>query len=265
MTQQLERRDPTQEGEGEDEEMDDEGAEDSDSDSDSESEDDEDEDEEDEEPDLELRSKIEAALRASGIEPADDSEGEDDSEEEDVMDDDQMMAIDDKLAEIFRSRASEKKGGKGVDPPPFPKSVCIDPRLLQMQMPNARQPTSRTGFLILWTSTSRNSHLALISRSWFHLCSSSSPPPVRKKVNCPRRRLASFVHVSENSRSARTRIKRLISVLFSKFYTRRLVAHPPRIPLQQSANVVVIWFGPSAIPARTALFAPCTASPFKTL
>ena len=111
MTQQLERRDPAQEDEDEDEdeEMDDEGAENSDS----ESEDDEDEDEDDGEPDLELRSKIEEALRASGIEPADDSEGEDDSEEEEVMDDDQMIAIDDQLAEIFRSRASEKKGGKG--------------------------------------------------------------------------------------------------------------------------------------------------------
>jgi DNA polymerase phi len=115
ITQQLERRDPAQEDE--DEEMEDEGAE---GDSDSESEDgdgdgDGDGDEEDEEPDLELRSKIEEALRASGIEPADDSEGEDDSEEEEVMDDDQMMAIDDQLAEIFRSRASEKRGGKGAE------------------------------------------------------------------------------------------------------------------------------------------------------
>ena len=74
---------------------------------------DESEDEEDEEPDVELRSKIEEALRASGIEPADDSERDDDSEEEELMDDDQMMAIDEQLAEIFRSRVSEKKGGKG--------------------------------------------------------------------------------------------------------------------------------------------------------
>jgi len=111
MTQQLERRDPTQEGEDEDDEMEvEESSEDDDSDSGAE--DDEDEDEEDEEPDLELRSKIEEALRASGIEPADDSEEEGDSEEE-VMDDDQMIAIDDQLAEIFRSKASEKKGGKG--------------------------------------------------------------------------------------------------------------------------------------------------------
>lgn len=112
MTQQLERRDPTQEGEDEDEEV--EGEESAEEEiSDPESESDEDEDEEDEEPDLELRSKIEGALRASGVEPTDNSEGEDDSEEEEAMDDDQMMVIDDQLAEIFRSRASEKKGGRG--------------------------------------------------------------------------------------------------------------------------------------------------------
>ena len=109
MTQQLERRDPTQEGEDEDDEMEIEASAEEEEEEESE---DEDEDEEDEEPDLELRSKIEEALRASGIEPADDSEGEDDLEEE-IMDDDQMMAIDDQLAEIFRSRANEKKGGKG--------------------------------------------------------------------------------------------------------------------------------------------------------
>jgi len=263
MAQQLERRDPTQEDEDEDEDEEmEEGVEDSDSESE-----DEDEDEADVEPDLELRSKIEEALRASGIEPADDSEGEGDSEEEEeeVMDDDQMMAIDDKLAEIFRSRASEKKGGKGVYPPPSQKYVCVDSLLLQMQTPNARQLTSKTAFSTLWISTSRNSQPVPTFRSWSHLCSNSSSLPVRKKANCPKRRLVSFVHVSENSRSTRSRTKRLISVLFSRIYTRRLVAHPPRIPSQQSDNVVVIWFEPSAIPARTALFAPCTASPFKTL
>ena len=194
VTQQVERRDPTQEDEDEDEdeEMDDDGVEDSDS--DSESDDDEDEDEEDGEPDLELRSKIEEALRASGIEPADDSEGEDDSEEEEVMDDDQMMAIDDKLAEIFRSRAGERKGGKGMEPPPFPQFVRADSRLLQTQMPNGRLPTSRTAFLTLWIFTSRNNRPALTSRSWSCPYSTLSPPLARKKANWRRRRLASFVH-----------------------------------------------------------------------
>ena len=265
MTQQLERRDPTQkdEEEDEDEQMDDEDGEDSGS--DSESEGDEDEDEEDGEPDLELRSKIEEALRASGIEPADDSEGEDESEEEEIMDDDQMMAIDDKLAEIFRSRANEKKSGKGVESPPFSQFVRVDSRLLQMQMPNVRLPTSRTAFSTLWIFTSRNNHPALISRSWFHLYSSLSSLPARKKASCRRRRLVSFVHVSESSRSTRTRMNRLLSVLFSRICTRRLVAHPPRMALQRSANAVVIWLEPLAITALMAQFVPCTANPFKTL
>ena len=108
----MERRNPTQGSEDGDEEMEGEEGTD-DSDSDSASEDDDDEGEGDEEPDLELRSKIEEVLRASGIEPADDS-GDDDSEVE-LMDDEQMMAIDEQLADIFRSRASEKKGGKGME------------------------------------------------------------------------------------------------------------------------------------------------------
>ncbi|KAF9653857.1 hypothetical protein BDM02DRAFT_3265026 [Thelephora ganbajun] len=109
---QLERRDPALEDEDEDEEMEDEGAEGEDS--GSESEEDGDEDEGGEEPGPELRSKMEEALRASGIELADNREGEDDSEGE-LMDDDQMMAIDDQLTEVFRSRASEKKGGKDAN------------------------------------------------------------------------------------------------------------------------------------------------------
>ena len=60
-----------------------------------------------EEADPELRRKIEEALRVNGIEPA---TGETDSEEEELMDDDQMMAIDEQLAQAFRSRANEKKG-----------------------------------------------------------------------------------------------------------------------------------------------------------
>ena len=162
MTQQLERRDPTQEGEDEDDEVEvEESSEDDDSDSGAE--DDEDEDEEDEEPDLELRSKIEEALRASGIEPADDSEG--DSEEDEVMDDDQMMAIDDQLAEIFRSRAGEKKGGKGGEPPTSLLFIRVDLQLLQMPTPNVRPLISRTAFSTSWISTSRNNRPAPTSRS----------------------------------------------------------------------------------------------------
>lgn len=189
LTQQLERRDPTQEGEDKDEQMgDEETGEDS---SDSESEDD---DGADEEQDLELRSKIEEALRANGIEPADDSEGDGDSDEE-VMDDDQMMAMDDKLAEIFRSRSGGGKGERSLVQSQF---IPADSRSLQMQMPSARLPTSRTVFLTLWISTSRNSRPALISPSWFSLCSSLPPLPVQKKLNCLKRQLGSFARVLES-------------------------------------------------------------------
>lgn len=68
-------------------------------------------DSDDAEVDLELRNKIEEALRVNGIEPA---TGETDSEDEELMEDDQMMAIDEQLAQVFRSRANEKKGGKGM-------------------------------------------------------------------------------------------------------------------------------------------------------
>ena len=61
--------------------------------------------------DLELRNKIEEALRVNGIEPA---TGETESEDEELMDDDQMMVIDEQLAQVFRSRTNEKKGGKGI-------------------------------------------------------------------------------------------------------------------------------------------------------
>ncbi|KDR81783.1 hypothetical protein GALMADRAFT_221648 [Galerina marginata CBS 339.88] len=122
---QLERRDPSEllDDEDEDEDMEDhksgdEEGEEEESDSDEESKDNSGEgdnsgeDSNDEEADLELRNKIEEALRVNGIEPA---TGYTDSEEEDLMDDDQMMAIDEQLAQVFRSRANERKPGKDVD------------------------------------------------------------------------------------------------------------------------------------------------------
>ena len=72
------------------------------------------------EVDLELRNKIEEALRVNGIEPA---TGETDSEDEELMDDDQMMVIDEQLAQVFRSRTNEKKGGKGM----LYRSVSVSP------------------------------------------------------------------------------------------------------------------------------------------
>ncbi|KAG6831186.1 hypothetical protein H0H92_012326 [Tricholoma furcatifolium] len=113
---QLERRDPSEllEDEDDDEMSGIEETNDSVDDGAEESEESEagedDEDSNDEEEDVELRRKIEEALRVNGIEAA---TGE--SDEEELMDDDQMMAIDEQLAAVFRSRTNEKKAGKGVD------------------------------------------------------------------------------------------------------------------------------------------------------
>ncbi|KJA27489.1 hypothetical protein HYPSUDRAFT_35394 [Hypholoma sublateritium FD-334 SS-4] len=119
---QLERRNPAQLAENEDDTMADTNADEND-DEDFESGDDEDDDQSngehsgddsanEGEADLELRNKIEEALRINGIEPA---TGETDSEEEGLMDDDEMMAIDEQLAQVFRSRANELKAGKNID------------------------------------------------------------------------------------------------------------------------------------------------------
>ncbi|KAH7910650.1 DNA polymerase phi-domain-containing protein [Hygrophoropsis aurantiaca] len=111
---QLERRDPAdlaasefEEIEGRDDEEDSEGDEDEEEEETSDASEESDEDD-DEEATLEVRRKIEGALRANGIQAA--TKDSDDESEEDLMDDDQMMAIDSHLAEIFRSRASEKNG-----------------------------------------------------------------------------------------------------------------------------------------------------------
>ncbi|KAI0713431.1 DNA polymerase phi-domain-containing protein [Earliella scabrosa] len=75
--------------------------------------DEDDEDDVDEAADLELRHKIEEALRVNGISAA--TGDSDDESEEDLMDDDQMLAIDSQLAAAFKARAAEKRGGKDVD------------------------------------------------------------------------------------------------------------------------------------------------------
>lgn len=98
------------------------------------------EDSDDDEVDLELRNKIEEALRVNGIEPA---TGDTDSEEEELMDDDQMMVIDEQLAQVFRSRATERKSGKselGIQL--FSKLYLMCH--FQMLMPNEKPPISRT-------------------------------------------------------------------------------------------------------------------------
>ncbi|KAG9226432.1 hypothetical protein CCMSSC00406_0003311 [Pleurotus cornucopiae] len=106
---QLERRDPApvddEDDEEDEEDEEDEGAngETSTKEDQSEEEDEDEEGDEEEEEDLETRRKIEDALRANGL-------ADDEDDDDDLMDDDQMMAIDEQLAEIFRSRANEKHG-----------------------------------------------------------------------------------------------------------------------------------------------------------
>jgi hypothetical protein len=112
--QQLERRDPASDKDEEDE-----NEEESNSDSEPEGvSDDEDPSHDsqgtsdDEDTDDELREQIEGALLANGIKSVDQAQ-DDDSEGEELMNDEQMMAVDEQLAEIFRSRTNENKFGKG--------------------------------------------------------------------------------------------------------------------------------------------------------
>ncbi|KAJ6630633.1 DNA polymerase phi-domain-containing protein [Mycena sp. CBHHK59/15] len=109
---QLERRNPSELVHNSDA-GDEESGEDGDSSSDSESDESEDmgESSGDEEVDLELRRKIEEALRVNGIA----SEDSDNDSDEELMDDEQMLAVDEQLAQVFRIRENEKKTGKNVD------------------------------------------------------------------------------------------------------------------------------------------------------
>ncbi|KIL68594.1 hypothetical protein M378DRAFT_190984 [Amanita muscaria Koide BX008] len=99
---QLERRRPSEDeddGESSDIDVVDDA---SSAESESESEDSE-ADSENDEPDLELRNKIEEALRSSG------AQRDEDEDDEELMDDDQMMAIDEQLSMVFRSSVGVKK------------------------------------------------------------------------------------------------------------------------------------------------------------
>ncbi|OAX39198.1 hypothetical protein K503DRAFT_690102 [Rhizopogon vinicolor AM-OR11-026] len=109
---QLERRDPADLIADEEDETESAKSEDEDED-DVESDDDDNESESDgnDEAALALRKKIEDALKANGIEAA--AGDTDEESEEELADDEQMMAIDEHLAEVFRSRSGDKQG-KGM-------------------------------------------------------------------------------------------------------------------------------------------------------
>ena len=111
--QQLERRDPADlvaneedEAESSKSEGDDEVVESSD--------DNESELDGNDEAALALRKKIEDAFKANGIEAA--ASDSDEESEEDLADDEQMMAIDEHLAEVFRSRSGDMKSRGIADP-----------------------------------------------------------------------------------------------------------------------------------------------------
>lgn len=116
--QQLEKRDLTsgEEPEGAETDNQEDGSDEeettSSSDRSEEDEEDDEEDDEEAEVDAEIRKRVADALRTNGM--TGDTEGDDDSsspdshDEDILLDDEQMMALDEKLAEIFKSRGVGK-------------------------------------------------------------------------------------------------------------------------------------------------------------
>lgn len=74
---------------------------------------DDDSDDDDAEVDEAFRAELLAALTAGGVSEAFDAAEDAEDAEEDLLNDDQMMAMDEKLAEIFRLQGGGKKGKKG--------------------------------------------------------------------------------------------------------------------------------------------------------
>ncbi|KAL8283181.1 hypothetical protein RQP46_005959 [Phenoliferia psychrophenolica] len=70
-------------------------------------------DDEDVDVDEDFKNALLAALQANGVaDEFDAAEENDEDEDEELLDDDQMMALDDKLADIFKLQSGEKKGKK---------------------------------------------------------------------------------------------------------------------------------------------------------
>jgi DNA polymerase phi len=110
---QLERRNPADLIADEEDETESTTSEDDDEDIESSDEDNESDMDDSSEAALELRMKIEDALKANGAEA---TIGDTDEEsEEEMVDDEQMMAIDEHLAEVFRSRSGDSKQSKNVN------------------------------------------------------------------------------------------------------------------------------------------------------
>ena len=96
----------------------------------------------DDEDAQQMREKIADALKANGMDSVADDETDGESDEE-LMDDEQMMAVDEHLAEIFRSRKDERKSKKGLQL--FLDLPFISLTFFQGSTFNEKQPTSRTG------------------------------------------------------------------------------------------------------------------------
>lgn len=137
--QQLERRNPADLVADEEDETESATSEDDDKDAECSDEDNEDDFDDGNEAALELRMKIEDALKANGAEAAI-GDTDEDSEEE-LADDEQMMAIDEHLAEVFRSRSGDKKQSKSMANQHYRRSYKL--RLPQMSMHSEKPLTSR--------------------------------------------------------------------------------------------------------------------------
>lgn len=136
----MERRNPADLVADEEDETESAPSEDDDEDAERSDEDDEEDFDDSNEAALELRMKIEDALKANGAEAA---IGDTDEEsEEELVDDEQMMAIDEHLAEVFRSRSGDSKQSKSMANHHCRRSHKL--RLPQMSMHSEKLLTSRT-------------------------------------------------------------------------------------------------------------------------
>lgn len=100
------------------------------------SDDDDNDDDEDSDDDAEVdenfRNELLAALQADGVADEFDAAEENDESEEELLDDEQMMALDDKLADIFRLQGGGKKGKKGA----FRIPIAAEDLLTQFLFPS---------------------------------------------------------------------------------------------------------------------------------
>lgn len=205
-------------------------------------EDDFDSDDEDLDVDEDFKNELLAALQASGV--ADDfdaaEEGENDESEEEILDDDQMLALDDKLADIFRMNG----GGRNTK-----KRECVTisygSNFVDV-LSHRRQSTERTTcttVFVLWTSStlSPGSVRPTLSSSspCFLSLASSGPPPSSRRSSKPRRP-RSF---APSSRPRRT----------------------PSFPLPPTQHSrLLLSFTPSLRPSKLRNSAPCAARPPST-